>query len=409
MSATLWVDCRPEDDFESFTERSDERRQFFEDTAQQFPTTELSPLVWAFFQVGNLEQLKEIATNKVSWMSVKDIEESSIEKKAKDAVLLWKQRPSEAGSMARTDTASGKRSFSAAFSNHSPSSPLRTQAATPASETRTRSGRPLGGPEYSIRRDRTIADRCKERDNWLCVASRIGGTDACHVYPWRAFGGKESNRVATFWNILGYFWPKDKVTAWQDKIFRDNRTDNLRGTETLENMVTFTSTLHRFHSDGAFALRPIRMSDDNTQLELEFHWLARKKRDSRAMVDLKEEPMSSCDLNGSGNDCQFCRFDNGDLTRLVSGTRFTMTTDDPTNKPLPDPGLLELQWHLQRILAMSGAAGWKEEDFDHDDPGTGVVAPPTVQEWLDDTPAEYHQTRSSSPGESVDIVDCAYE
>ncbi|KAI4636778.1 hypothetical protein J4E93_010903 [Alternaria ventricosa] len=30
-------------------------------------------------------------------------------------------------------------------------------------------------------------------------------------------------------------------------------------------------------------------------------------------------------------------------------------------------GLLALQWHLQRILAMSGAAGWRDEAFDDDD------------------------------------------
>ncbi|KAF2178179.1 hypothetical protein K469DRAFT_731840 [Zopfia rhizophila CBS 207.26] len=396
MSTTNWVSCMPEDGVESFTERSDERRQVFEDAARRLPTAELSPLVWAFLQVDGLEQVKGIVQNRYSWRTVKDTHESIFGCEAKDAVLLWKQRP-VARNMAKTDTtpASNKRSFSGAFSNHSPSSPLRPQAATPTSEARTRSGKPLGGSEYSPQRDRKIAERCKERDHGLCVVSRIGAVDACHIYPWCAFGGKDRERVRNFWDILRMFWSEDKVDNWYAKLFRDDREEEPREPETVENMLTFTSTLHRFHSEGAFALRPVRMSDDKTQLELEFHWLARQERDSSVM--------------DSGNGYQFCRFDNAKPTLLVSGTRFTMTTDDATNKPLPDPGLLELQWHLQRILAMSGAAGWKEEDFDYDDPRMGVLAPPSVTQWLDDQPAEYRQSRSSSPSESVESVDGAYE
>lgn len=109
-------------------------------------------------------------------------------------------------------------------------------------------------------------------------------------------------------------------------------------------MLTLTSTLHRFHTEGAFALRPVRMSDDNTQLELEFHWLSRQQRDSKARIDLMEQPLSSRNRTDSGPGFRFCRFDNPmDSTLLVSGTRFTMTTDDLTNKPLPDPGLMEMQ------------------------------------------------------------------
>lgn len=174
-------------------------------------------------------------------------------------------------------------------------------------------------------------------------------------------------------------------------------------------MLTFTSTLHRFHSEGAFALRPVRMSDDKTQLELEFHWLARQERVSSARVDLLEKPLSSRDRTDSGDGYQFCRHD-AKPTLLVSGTRFILTTDNAANKPLPDSGLLELQWHLQRILAMSGAAGWKEEDFDYDyydNSSTGLVAP-SVEQWLDDQPAEYHGCRSS-PSELVEHVDDAFQ
>ena len=47
----------PDDDVERFTERSEQRRELFEDIAARLPTTALSPAVWAVFQVADLEQL----------------------------------------------------------------------------------------------------------------------------------------------------------------------------------------------------------------------------------------------------------------------------------------------------------------------------------------------------------------
>jgi hypothetical protein len=77
-------------------------------------------------------------------------------------------------------------------------------------------------------------------------------------------------------------------------------------------------------------------------------------------VNLLDRPQSSLARRESGKGYgPFLRY----ATLLTSGTRFIMTTDDPANKPLPDPGLMALQWHLQRVLAMSGAAGWSDEDF----------------------------------------------
>src|SRR5436305_6586322 len=92
MSSSSWVYCMPEDDVEHFSERSDERRQFFEDTASRLPTTELSPLIWAFFQVGNLERLRDHAHSDVSWKGVfLESKPSLLELEAKDAILLWRQ------------------------------------------------------------------------------------------------------------------------------------------------------------------------------------------------------------------------------------------------------------------------------------------------------------------------------
>jgi hypothetical protein len=177
-------------------------------------------------------------------------------------------------------------------------------------------------------------------------------------------GGNEK-RVVNFWDTLKMFWKRNLVEDWCRKVFFDENPPN-RGTETVENMISSSASLLRFHSAGRFALRPIQMSNDKTKLELEFHWLVGEERSDK--VDLLDEPLSSFGRHSAGRGYgPLDRIDPDNDTirfQLVSGTRFMLSTDDPVDRPLPDPGLLTLQWHLQRILAMSGAGGWKEEDFD---------------------------------------------
>lgn len=402
MSASSWIDCCPEQGEEAFSERSTERRQIFEDAAARLDT-EISPSTWAFLQVADLELVKQIAGSDWAWKQVQEGKASGFPSKAKDALLLWKQRPEEKET---DDTAlAPKRTHSRAFSSNASPQSLSPSYRSPisASEPRSRSGMPLGVREGSVRRDVKIAKRSKERDGNICVISGMGAVQACHIYPCCAFGAQSSNRVANFWNVLELFWPREKVDAWRAKIFHDNGTPF--GTETLENMITFTASLHNFHAEGAFALRPVRITADKTQLELEFHWLKRQVRESRTKVDLLELPMSSRGLSGSERGQHLCFMDKGVPTRLLSGQKFTMETDDPVNKPLPDLGLLELQWHLQRIIAMSGAAGWKEDDFGDDDDSD--PAEDLVQRWVDGTD-ESRQNWSPSQDGSVDNGDGAY-
>ncbi|KAF2450490.1 hypothetical protein P171DRAFT_348345 [Karstenula rhodostoma CBS 690.94] len=404
MSTSSWTDCCPEQGDESYSERSTERRQVFEDAASRLDTG-VPPSIWAFLQVADLDQVKQITHSKFSWNTMKEGQWLVYSRKVKDALLLWKQRPED---KEMDDTAPApKRTHSRAFSTSTLSQSQSNRSQIPASKTRTRSGRPLGAPEGSVRRDVMIAKHSKERDGNLCVISRIGAAQACYIYPWCAFGAQSSDRVANFWKVLEMFWPEDKVDAWRAKIFHKNGMPY--GTETVENMITFTATLHNFHTEGAFALRPIRITADKTQLELEFHWLKRQVRDSKKPVDLLDLPMSSRDLLTSEHGQCFCYMDNGAPTQLVSGQKFTMKTDDPVRMPLPDPGLLELQWHLQRIMAMSGAAGWKEDDFGgDDDDDDSDPAEDFVQRWIDET-HEFRQDWSPSKDGSVGNGDGAYD
>ncbi|KNG49415.1 hypothetical protein TW65_03585 [Stemphylium lycopersici] len=405
----VWHNVRPEADEENFTQRSEARRNLFEEARMNGQYTMLDPTVWAFLQVGDLDKVKIKIQRHWEFLASDEPDFSSqVTDGILDAVRLWRQG---------TEVKSGKRKaemLSAESSTAAPETPRPSRLLlhdTP-SPLGLRPNRRLGTPQYSVNRSDSVKILTKKRDGNLCAISRMGAVDVAHIYPWCAFGEKQK-KTKNFWQTLAMFWPAEKVNAWREKLFKDSNAQH-RATETVENMLSLTATLHRFHSDGAFALRPIQMSDDKKQLELEFHWLVMEDREKNQKVDLLDEPLSSANLERSGKGYgPFFRPDAKDdqkFTQLRSGDTIRLSTDDPVKMPLPDPGLLELQWHLQRILAMSGAAGWREEDFDDDDDDdrTGVANPTGVKHWLDDfpdLPDHKRQHQSSSTDDSEDSMD----
>jgi hypothetical protein len=68
------------------------------------------------------------------------------------------------------------------------------------------------------------------------------------------------------------------------------------------------------------------------------------------------------------------RQDDGSYRGIESGDIFTFTTDDPAIRPLPSWELLDMQWVLQRLTAMSGGAGTPDVDvYDDEDVGSGSM------------------------------------
>jgi hypothetical protein len=48
---------------------------------------------------------------------------------------------------------------------------------------------------------------------------------------------------------------------------------------------------------------------------------------------------------------------------IYSGDKIYLTTDDPVLRPLPDLALLDIQWNLQRVTALTGVA--EPQDISH--------------------------------------------
>jgi hypothetical protein len=167
--------------------------------------------------------------------------------------------------------------------------------------------------------------------------------------------------VQRFWRILGLFWNEDRVKSWQTAILPTG--DNLRQPrDGCFNMLSLNKHAHALWGAARFALRPVLQTPDEKMLKVEFHWQKQSVVSSAAEVDLLAQPVSTRGFHGErGNVLMFTTgtFDE-DGTPIFRGIRsgkvFTITTKDPVRLPLPSWPLLEMQWYLQRVVAMSAAA-----------------------------------------------------
>jgi len=293
-----------------------------------------------------------------------------IEEMARDAIGLWLQKRPNYGRGytpdSNTTRVPSKRSASGTV--RPSQSPLSiAQPLIPGPASRTKSGSPRGGEEHSPTRNVSMADQAKERDRHTCVASHTGWVDACHIYPSCAFDGQKDQRVERLWKYLRMMWGKEKAKAWRDCVFRDQRRPD-RGCETLKNLISFTSSLARAHSHCDFALRPVMKTEDGKELVLEFHWLPVSNMTPESRVNLLERPETTRGryVGGKGKHPFADHRDPLHRRPIISGHQITMKTEDPKRLPLPGFGLLEMQWHLQRIAAMSGAVDWDDRDFERE-------------------------------------------
>ena len=178
-----------------------------------------------------------------------------------------------------------------------------------------------------------------------------------HIFPYSMFKSSPGpDSPYSFWNLLKSYWSDDRVQEWRDAIF-SNQNDPTQGVETCRNLICLSPDAHTFWMKSYFALQPVRLSDDKKSLEVKFHWMPRRRNHN---LDILSPPPLLEILDG------IRLYDNPTDRPISSGDSIFLTTDDPENYPLPHYGLLEMQWILQRVAAMSGAADIYD-DFDNDD------------------------------------------
>ena len=183
-----------------------------------------------------------------------------------------------------------------------------------------------------------------------------------------------------FWCLLGIFWADDRVAEWRNKIFPNpNHPDT--GVEACFNLISLGADAHWYWNKGLFALKPLEISDDKKKLTIQFFWQPQYSHGNYDPVDLLDEPLSSRGLKFAEKEgiehYLTRRQDDGSYRGIESGDIFTFTTDDPAIRPLPSWELLDMQWVLQRLTAMSGGAGTPDVDvYDDEDVGSGSMLIP---------------------------------
>lgn len=152
------------------------------------------------------------------------------------------------------------------------------------------------------------------------------------------------------------FSPKEKVEAWEAELFPAGIHEF--GIERVYNLITLSRGAHDMWARGAFALKPISESDDKTTLKLQFFW-QKKQQEAQTAMSLLTTPFSTEGLSQNTdvfNGVAKLLREDENVAAIRSGDYFTLQTNDPATKPLPSFTLLELQWFLQRIQGMAGAA-----------------------------------------------------
>lgn len=96
---------------------------------------------------------------------------------------------------------------------------------------------------------------------------------------------------------------------------------------------------------------------------MEFHWLQDSVYELR---DLRTPPANPARLDGTTRQTRL--FDCGTKRCICSGDILTFTTEDPEKWPLPSVDLLYMQWVLNRLVALAGAADVTDEELDPDNP-----------------------------------------
>jgi hypothetical protein len=207
----------------------------------------------------------------------------------------------------------------------------------------------------------------KERDGYRCALTKLPHPQAAHIFPCSLLDLEIPYTIPKFWTLLHIFWDEARVEKWKTTILPNSQNPDI-GVERCLNLIPLSPNAHDMWKRGLFALKPLELSHDRTKLTVQFFWQVPGNYQFGSLVDLLTEPASSKGLDFVGDGDFLCRFEN-DISspRIRSGEIFTFTTRDPENLPLPSLELLEMQWILQRLVGMSGAAEWPTFTEDDDD------------------------------------------
>ncbi|EER42554.1 conserved hypothetical protein [Histoplasma capsulatum var. duboisii H88] len=210
--------------------------------------------------------------------------------------------------------------------------------------------------------------QARERDNSRCVFTKSSIFEVAHIYPHCLIRpatppNERTEAIQSFWKTLEFFWKPEQIQQWRQEIFRSPNSPN-NASDACFNLICMQPNIHMAWTKGLFALRPFEYNEDKSKLDVEWYWQPKQSHGPYDLVDLRKSPPSSRDLNEVDDYNIVLEPTPNNFARLKSGHRFTLETPDAQRLPLPSKGLLELQWHLNRIVSMAAAGEGEDSDYD---------------------------------------------
>ncbi|KDB21405.1 hypothetical protein H109_06653 [Trichophyton interdigitale MR816] len=291
--------------------------------------------LWPFLWLADIPQLERISSNPDLVTHV-----TGLATRIKESKLLprWTQRARDRTPSPTSSPPATTRLSEVAALGDQPDSPTSSGRSTPRS------------------RSKKEVDLCRARDENRCVITGADDPVECaHIFPFSMRGLQAPDIVQdpfNPWSVLRMFWSNERVDAWYNAV-----TGPL-GTETVRNLMCLAPSVHKYHERSFFALEPVEENPES--LTVRFHWLPHMHNLLKIKPDTRPSFPSGI---GCGRRIRLWNVVTG--MEIVSGTLIRISASDGI--PLPDPALLQMQWMLQRIIALAGGAEAFEESNDGDD------------------------------------------
>ncbi|KAK1984581.1 hypothetical protein LZ30DRAFT_585867 [Colletotrichum cereale] len=220
-----------------------------------------------------------------------------------------------------------------------------------------------------------------ERDGSQCVLLKSQDPQVAHIYPHASV--VNADQCSAISRALKYLWGKDIISKFMDEMGQ-NIVDK------PENLLSLDCSIHFWMDQFKVALEPIPEVSNPRELFVRFRHLqdsslGRKK----GQKDRFEEGM---DLNHDPKHVlKELRVSTGELLKfevrnvetgeaIRDGHVFKITTDSPTDRPLPSITIMQVYYRMALMIRLAGAAEEDDETDDDSDAGASDAAKVTQSE-----------------------------
>jgi hypothetical protein len=134
-------------------------------------------------------------------------------------------------------------------------------------------------------------------------------------------------------------------------------------TQSVKNGISMSHQIHFWFDNARFALKPLRETPEGVVVQ--WHWLKRSILKPLTYIRPNEDILHQAGVMDRNWGDNLAHRESG--VRIRTGQTFLLRAGKPEDKPSWD--LLEMQWNLQRVAAICGAADVTDDYYDYEHPG----------------------------------------